>query len=110
LSSRIRGQIIYPGQTPAPTPTPNSPMNILRHLSITSHSNGFTQWHFRAEAHRLSEVFQRGFFARAADLLTRGDMVVVNATDGNAIGFIQDAGARIVLVAPGAGKFKGQTK
>ena len=61
----------------------------IRNLSVLAYANGFTLWHYKAGADRLPAVVAPDFFADAADMLVRGDIVMISAVDG----------ARIVTVA-----------
>lgn len=61
----------------------------IRNLSVLAYANGFTLWHYKAGTDRLAGVMSPDFFADAADMLVRGDIVMVSAADG----------ARIVAVA-----------
>ncbi len=54
----------------------------IRNLSVLAYANGFTLWHYRADADLLEDVGTPDFFAAAADMLAAGDIVMVSATDG----------------------------
>ena len=54
----------------------------IRNLSVLAYANGFTLWHYRADADLLEDVGTRDFFATAADMLTAGDIMMVSAADG----------------------------
>ena len=57
----------------------------LRNLCVLAYANGFTLWHYRAEADALDEVGGQGFFADASDMLMAGDMMMISARDGDRI-------------------------
>jgi hypothetical protein len=54
----------------------------IRKLSVLAYANGFTLWHYRADADLLDNVVAQGFFADAADVLASGDIVMISASDG----------------------------
>lgn len=49
-----------------------------RDLSVIAYANGFTLWHFVTED-ELSSVVVAGYFNRAADMLRKGDMLLLNS-------------------------------
>ncbi len=63
----------------------------IRNLSVLAYANGFTLWHYRADAGGLPTATTSGFFDPAADVLVTGDMVLVSAPEGG----------RILVVATG---------
>lgn len=63
----------------------------IRSLSVLAYANGFTLWHYRADAGGLPTVATSGFFDPAADMLVTGDMVLVSAPEGG----------RVLVVASG---------
>ncbi len=66
---------------------------MLRDLSVLAYAQGFTLWHYKAAAAKLSAAGQAGFFDDAADMLACGDIVMMSSAEG----------ARIVVVAGTAG-------
>ena len=52
----------------------------LRNLSVLAYANGFTLWHYKAEAKADAGV--PGFLDPAADMLSAGDLLMVSAPDG----------------------------
>jgi hypothetical protein len=62
----------------------------VRNLSVLAYANGFTLWHYKAGQDGLGQVEQPGFFDRASDMLTGGDILMVSAQDG----------ARMLAIAP----------
>ncbi|NKD55198.1 MULTISPECIES: hypothetical protein [unclassified Haematospirillum] len=67
-------------------------------LSVLSYANGFTQWHYRTKDTTLAT----GYFNSVADMLRKGDLMVVNLDDENtrtvALYRVQDAGRSGVTV------------
>lgn len=63
----------------------------VRHLSVLAYANGFTLWHYKADA-PLAEAGAPDFFTSAADLLGTGDILMLSAQDG----------AQVLAVAEGA--------
>ena len=60
----------------------------LRQLSVLAYANGFTLWHYKAEA--CGGVTEAGFFDAASGMLAPGDLMMVSAGDG----------ARMLCVVP----------
>ena len=67
----------------------------LRNLSVLAYANGFTLWHYKAEA--LAPARQAGFFADAADLIAAGDMVMLTGAEGGTIATVTGSGRQISL-------------
>jgi len=63
----------------------------IHNLSVLAYANGFTLWHYRAGKATTRDVATAGFFNQAGDILTAGDMIMVNTSDG----------ARILTVTSG---------
>jgi hypothetical protein len=80
----------------------------VRNLSVLAYAQGFTLWHYRANATAagrhapaatLAEVSAPGFFNAATDMLAPGDMVLVSATDGGRVLFVAGSAAPVETVA-----------
>jgi hypothetical protein len=54
----------------------------VRNLSVLAYANGFTLWHYKAQAEDTARVGQEGYFNDAGDMLAGGDMMMVSARDG----------------------------
>lgn len=52
-------------------------------LSVLAYANNFTMWHYKAEDVSLETICSEGFFNEAHEMLRKGDMIVVNAENGN---------------------------
>ena len=64
----------------------------VRALSVLAYANGFTLWHYKAEANGPDLADHPQFFAPAADLLAGGDMVLVSSPSGGRIFCVANAG------------------
>lgn len=64
-------------------------------LSMLSHANGFTLWHYTT-ADRDAEVQRRGYFNKFRDVLHRGDLIIAISDAGGVIR------ATVLLVAHSA--------
>ena len=71
----------------------------IRNLSVLAYANGFTLWHYKAVADTQADVAARGFFDAAADMLADGDMLLVSASDGGRVLFVQSDQDRIVTAS-----------
>ncbi len=71
----------------------------IRNLSVLAYANGFTLWHYRADAGGLPPVAAAGFFDPAADMLVTGDMVLVSAPEGGRV-LVVAAGEAGIATAP----------
>jgi hypothetical protein len=71
----------------------------LRNLSVLAYANGFTLWHYKSGADKLTQAIAAGYFADAADLLAPGDMVMLSAAEGGKIATIAGQGRQIVLMS-----------
>lgn len=60
----------------------------IRNLSVLAYAQGFTLWHYKAGADRLDDVAQPGFLVDAADMLAKGDMLLISASDGGRMAFV----------------------
>jgi hypothetical protein len=57
----------------------------IRNLSVLAYANGFTLWHYKADADALPTVSGAGYFDDAVDMLAGGDMMLVSASDGGQV-------------------------
>jgi hypothetical protein len=74
----------------------------LRHLNALGYSNGFTLWHYNAPMarHTRDDVESEGFFSPIADMLAKGDMILITFEGSGTIRFVARTEAPgIVLVA-----------
>ena len=62
----------------------------IRRLGVLSYHNGFTLWVYQAGT-KVSDVLEKDFFKNCSDLLKKGDMIMVSATDGGATVFVESA-------------------
>ena len=60
----------------------------IRNLSVLAYAQGFTLWHYRADAAPLDRVASAGFFDDAADMFATGDMVLISAATGGRALFV----------------------
>lgn len=62
-----------------------------RNLSVLSYANGFTLWHY-SSPDAYAAITGANYFNTAADMLRKGDMIVLNAATGstqaNAVVFV----------------------
>ncbi|HEX7388483.1 MAG TPA: hypothetical protein VF286_00135 [Acidiphilium sp.] len=70
---------------------------VQNNLSILAHANGFTLWHYRAGDDALTGLDRTGFFAKAGDLLSPGDILMASGADGARIGVIARRNRALVL-------------
>lgn len=52
----------------------------VRNLSVLSYAQGFTLWHYRAEATPLAEILAPGFLDEAAEMFAPGDILLLSGT------------------------------
>lgn len=52
-----------------------------RNLSVLAYANGFTLWHYKTARDTLLMVAEPSYFDDAVEMLTGGDMVMINAAD-----------------------------
>ena len=71
----------------------------IRNLSVLAYANGFTLWHYKTSVDTLGTA-AGDYFADAQDMLTAGDMMVVNAKDGARIMVVASVDAAAVITAP----------
>ncbi|MDE2101597.1 MAG: hypothetical protein KGL39_30405 [Patescibacteria group bacterium] len=74
----------------------------MRYLSVLSYSNGFTLWVYDAGLAKQSreDVERLDFFAPCADMLRRGDMILITSGDAGAIRLVARTEAPGVLLVP----------
>lgn len=53
-----------------------------KQMSVLAYANGFTLWHYKTED-KMQELLS-GYFT-IADLMAVGDIIIINAADGNSI-------------------------
>jgi len=69
----------------------------LRNLSVLAYANGFTLWHYKADADTLTHANTTGYFSDAADLMAEGDMVMLTGPAGGKLATIAGQGKQIAL-------------
>ena len=52
-------------------------------LSVLAYANNFTLWHYVSEIDDNETVFSPHYFDDAADMMRKGDLIIVNTTDMN---------------------------
>lgn len=72
---------------------------VTRNLSVLAYANGFTLWHYKAQAEETAIVASSGYFNGAGDMLATGDMVMISASDGGRILCVLSDGD-VVVTAP----------
>lgn len=65
-------------------------MFAVRNLHVLAYAGGTTQWLYRYIG-LLSDVTAPGFFNPFADMFSPGDFIMVNATDGGAMLWVEFA-------------------
>ena len=65
----------------------SKPRFAVRNLSVLAYANGFTLWHYKS-ANDISGITGDNYFGPATDMLSKGDMIMINSFDA----------ARIVMV------------
>lgn len=68
----------------------------IRNLSVLAYANGFTLWHYKTRVDDMTNVMSDNHMVAAHGMVTQGDMILVNATDG----------ARVVVVAVADERFE----
>lgn len=68
----------------------------IRNLAVLNYAQGFTSWHYNAGIGTLEGTGAPGFFEDAKDMLAPGDMLLISASNGGSILFV-DAIAPQVL-------------
>lgn len=79
--------------------TKETPMTFaIRNLSVLSYAQGFTLWHYKARG-PLQDTSVEGFFDAVADTLPIGDMILISASDGGRVVFVQAIKPHVVVVS-----------
>jgi hypothetical protein len=73
------------------------PRVAIRNLSTACYTNGWTQFHYRAD--RIADVTMPGFFADAGTFTSPGDHISVSAPDGGALLLVVDADNAVAPIA-----------
>jgi hypothetical protein len=71
----------------------------VRNLSVLAYAQGFTLWHYKAGAEKLSHVARSGFFNQAADMFAPGDMLMVSAAEGGRMFFVTATGDAVTTAS-----------
>lgn len=58
-----------------------------KNMSVIAYASGFTLWHYKTED-SIKDLKEK-YFEVVADLMAVGDMLIINASDGNYIRFIK---------------------
>ena len=69
-------------------------------LSSLTYNENFNMWHYRHENHSLSAIKQLDYFRDVSGknyMFVNGDLIMINAVDGNYMGFITIVDDSIVL-------------
>lgn len=64
-----------------------------KNLSVIAYANGFTLWHYKANE-TISAITTAGYFNSVKTLMTSGDIILINASNGTTI--------KLITVADGA--------
>lgn len=59
-----------------------------KNLSVIAYANGFTLWHYKTQD-GVEDLQGEYFPKNIVDLMAVGDMLIINASDGNYIRFIK---------------------
>jgi hypothetical protein len=80
-------------------PSDTAPKFAIRNLSVLNYAQGFTSWHYRGNETTagatitppidMADVEREGFFDAACKMLTRGDMMMVSASDGGCMLYVR---------------------
>ena len=68
-----------------------------RNLSVIAYANGFTLWHYVEHGETLQEILKPGYFDTVKTLMNGGDIIIINASDGNSIKAITELSPAVVL-------------
>lgn len=69
----------------------------IRNLSVLAYANGFTLWHYRTPG-RVIDTVDVNYFAKASDMLTVGDIVMVSGPEGALQLVVSNIGLESVVV------------
>jgi hypothetical protein len=72
----------------------------IRNLSVLAYANGFTLWHYKSAKDVLETVTDANYMADASDMLTAGDLIMVNAADGARVICVTLADVETAITAP----------
>lgn len=56
---------------------------VIRNLSVLNYTNGFTMWHYRSGKDTFDQVTEDNYFEDVNDMLSAGDLIMINAADGH---------------------------
>jgi hypothetical protein len=72
----------------------------VRNLSVLSYANGFTQWHYKADKDTIDQIVEHylNYFMNGSDMLTSGDIIMINGSDGAAIRYVMTVDDRFVAL------------
>jgi len=74
---------------------------VLKNLGVLAYTQGFTLWLYKTTADDVPTIQQtKNYFRNAADMLTKGDMIVVAALDGGCIYRVAEIGLEHVVIGP----------
>lgn len=71
----------------------------MRDLGVYAYTNGLTIWAYKAGTIPLAAIKTPGFFADAAAMMARGDMIMVSSDEGGTIRFVIRADDGVVDTA-----------
>ena len=60
----------------------------IGNLTVLSYSNNFTHWHYVTECDTLAKVCEPTYFTNTAGMFSKGDLIVINAQDGNVLKWV----------------------
>jgi len=55
-----------------------------KNLSVIAYANGFTLWHYKANE-TLSALTTSGYFSAVKTLMSTGDIILINGSNGSTI-------------------------
>lgn len=55
-----------------------------KNLSVIAYANGFTLWHYKANE-TVSALTTSGYFSSVKTLMSTGDMILINGSNGSTI-------------------------
>ncbi len=71
-----------------------------RKLGVLAYAHGFTLYVYRTDNDLLNDVSDPGFLVPAADVIRRGDVIMVSAADGARTVVVRTAYPDRVVTAP----------
>lgn len=63
-----------------------------KNLSVIAYANGFTLWHYKANE-TMATITTSGYFSSVKTLMSTGDIILINGSNGSAI--------KVITVADG---------